>query len=114
MKKNILKYGLILLSFFFFCTNVMSQDEDPGNGPFSPCPGESIPGGMYIRNDEGQYAVCPGPNLDWCVMEDISNVGGGCYLVQFVPLGSGIIISMIFIFSYGGYLFYRRKLVSAV
>ena len=117
MKKNVLKYGLILLSMFLFCTNVMSQDQ------YYPCDGSSGYGteaGIYHQTSEATGVMaCPGVDINgaagFCLMtSDQNTLGGDCYWVTSLPLGNGVILLMLLVTAYGGFVYYRRRSTQAI
>ena len=114
MKKNILKYSLVLLSVFFYCVNGYAQlgpQPDCATGgnyviitSVTPVPG-GVPDGVtpVVTEDMGS-------STGWCTGLDCSlSPGDLCYYYETLPLGSGILISLLLVMSYGGVLYYRRK-----
>jgi len=113
MKKNMLKYCLMLLMAFLFCTKTMSGTvtaPDCGGGgtltlqQVSAVPGD-YQGGIYAF----VFGFCFTNNPE--VLESCISGGAGCeiYFIEPVPLESGVIVLMLFVLGYGCFLYYRRR-----
>ena len=113
MKKNMLKYCLILLVTIFSCTEAMSQiNAFDCYGNWSNmdlfCPAGDIPSGYERANDKTYYLI--GEDLYTCMLADDNTVGGAdVFWMIKLPLGNGVFILMLSVLGYGGVLYYRRR-----
>ena len=123
MKKNMLKYYLILLMTLLFCAKAMSWP--PINPPMC-VNGEIylyVPKGEVIlppytrANDVDYYFMCYGDGDCPCLVEWDNNVNGErpgdedeqAYWRIELPLGNGAILLSLLVIGYGVFLYYRRK-----
>ena len=118
MKKNMLKYCLILLTTFFFCAKAMSQIHlmrcDDGTSEALQyqlyCPAGDIPPAYTRIGDKTYYLVIAEDTGENCVFPSDNSVEGldPFWWIE-LPLDNGTILLSLLIMGYGVFLYYRRK-----
>ncbi len=125
MKENLLKYGLLLLSVFFYCTNAMSiecglsieGEVCNGGGETNDDEGKSF---NFIYNENGDYFLVD-VGASFCLRHDETFVCGDVdnpcpcrYDIIRIPIGNGMLLLLLLALSYVCVVYYRRQRVFAV
>jgi len=124
MKKNILKYGLVLFTVFFYCASGYAQSPPVGPYNYPPCDGLSgdrilIAGGDPVDAPDGNIETIYVTDMagTWCwATGDKADCGldHPCYIATGLPLGSSFFIFMLLVTGYGVFVYYRRRSAQAV
>ena len=115
MKKNMLKYCLMLLAASLFCVKAMSQDSFPmcvGGAVYEYIlEGSEAPYGYTVDKNTVYYLMTIKPSYPCMMDEDM--VGGMMTFWRVTPeefpIGNGTFILMLFVLGYGGVLYYRHR-----